>query len=75
MVSDGNEFKLSIPAKNKFYVGHNDVVKPASNPLENLRPQSHLRGAAAARDRSQERDRRAGERATELSLDEKTKQV
>ena len=39
MVSDGSEFKLSIPAKNKFYVGHNDVFHPAANPLENLRPQ------------------------------------
>ena len=39
MVSDGSEFKLSIPAKNKFYVGHNDVVSPEANPLENLRPQ------------------------------------
>jgi hypothetical protein len=39
MVSAGDEFKLSIPAKNKFYVGHNDVVNPAANPLENLRPQ------------------------------------
>jgi len=39
MVSDGNQFKLSIPAKNKFYVGHNDVVHPTGNALENLRPQ------------------------------------
>ena len=39
MVSDGNRFKLSIPAKNKFYVGSAEVAKPASNPLENLRPQ------------------------------------
>jgi hypothetical protein len=39
MVSDGSQFKLSIPAKNKFYVGHNDVVHPDGNPLENLRPQ------------------------------------
>ncbi len=39
MVSDGNRFKLSIPAKNKFYVGSAEVTKPASNPLENLRPQ------------------------------------
>jgi outer membrane lipoprotein-sorting protein len=39
MVSDGTHFKLWIPVKNKFYVGHNDVVKPAANPLENLRPQ------------------------------------
>ncbi len=39
MVSDGTEFKLWIPVKNKFYVGHNDVMKPAANPIENLRPQ------------------------------------
>ncbi|MFZ0315225.1 MAG: hypothetical protein WAL85_21175 [Candidatus Korobacteraceae bacterium] len=39
MVSDGTEFKLSIPAKNKFYVGHNNVAHPAGNSLENLRPQ------------------------------------
>jgi hypothetical protein len=39
MVSDGTEFKLWIPVRNKFYIGHNDVVKPASNPLQNLRPQ------------------------------------
>jgi hypothetical protein len=39
MVSDGSEFKLSIPAKNRFYVGHNDVTRPGGNPLENLRPQ------------------------------------
>src|ERR1700760_3602795 len=39
MVSDGTQFKLSIPAKSKFYVGHNDVIHPGSNPLENLRPQ------------------------------------
>ncbi len=38
MVSDGDEFKLSIPLKSKFYVGHNDVVRPVLNPLENLRP-------------------------------------
>jgi hypothetical protein len=39
MVSDGGRFKLSIPAKNKFYVGSAEVTKPAANPLENLRPQ------------------------------------
>ena len=39
MVSQGNQFELSIPAKNKFYVGHNDVVRPTANTLENLRPQ------------------------------------
>ncbi len=39
MVSDGQTFRLSIPAKNKFYVGRNDVVHPSKQPLENLRPQ------------------------------------
>jgi hypothetical protein len=39
MVSEGGMFKLSIPTKNKFYVGTNEVVRPSTNPLENLRPQ------------------------------------
>jgi len=39
MVSDGNRFKLSIPAKNKFYIGSAEVTNPSSNALENLRPQ------------------------------------
>ena len=32
MVSDGNEFKLWIPVKNKFYVGHNDVDESGGQP-------------------------------------------
>lgn len=39
MVSDGNEFKLSIPPKNKFIVGKTDYRRAAKNSLENLRPQ------------------------------------
>src|SRR5271166_656281 len=39
MVSDGSRFKLSIPAKSKFYVGSAEVTHPSSNTLENLRPQ------------------------------------
>jgi outer membrane lipoprotein-sorting protein len=39
MVSDGNEFKLSVPARNKFYIGHNNVAHPTDSSLENLRPQ------------------------------------
>lgn len=38
MVSDGTNFKLWIPPKNKFYVGSNEVSVPSKNPLENLRP-------------------------------------
>ncbi len=40
MVSDGIEFKLSVPARNKFIVGRNDVPQPATSSLENLRPQA-----------------------------------
>jgi len=40
MVSDGHDFKLWIPTKNRFVVGRNDVISPnPSQPLENLRPQ------------------------------------
>jgi hypothetical protein len=38
MVSDGQRFELWIPPKNKFFMGHNDVVQPSSHSLENLRP-------------------------------------
>lgn len=40
MVSDGKEFKLSIPPKNRFVVGRNDLAPPnPQQPLESLRPQ------------------------------------
>ncbi len=39
MVSDGNTFRVSIPPKNKFVIGRNDVVDHSKQPLENLRPQ------------------------------------
>jgi outer membrane lipoprotein-sorting protein len=40
MVSDGKEFKLSIPPKNRFVVGRNDLVPSnPQQPLESLRPQ------------------------------------
>jgi outer membrane lipoprotein-sorting protein len=40
MVSDGQDFKLWIPPKNRFVVGRNDVTTPnPKQPLENIRPQ------------------------------------
>lgn len=42
MVSDGRDFRLSIPPKNKFLVGKNDFRRAARNSLENLRPQHIL---------------------------------
>lgn len=41
MVSDGRQFKLWIPPKNRFVVGQNDVeVADPRNVLENVRPQN-----------------------------------
>ncbi|HEY6339630.1 MAG TPA: DUF4292 domain-containing protein [Candidatus Sulfotelmatobacter sp.] len=41
MVSNGQDFKLWIPPKNRFVVGRNEVQTPsAAQPLENIRPQN-----------------------------------
>src|SRR5579862_549671 len=41
MVSDGQDFKLWIPPKNKFVIGQNKVATPNSDqPMENIRPQN-----------------------------------
>jgi outer membrane lipoprotein-sorting protein len=41
MVSDGKEFKLWIPPKNRFVVGQNQATTPSiSQPMENIRPQN-----------------------------------
>jgi outer membrane lipoprotein-sorting protein len=42
MVSDGKEFRLYIPPKQKFIVGKTTFRRPAKNSLENLRPQHIL---------------------------------
>ena len=40
MVSNGEEFKLWIPPKNRFVVGRSDVqTRNADQPMENIRPQ------------------------------------
>lgn len=41
MASDGQNFEVSIPPKNKFLVGPVTLERPSSKPIENLRPQ-HL---------------------------------
>ena len=72
MVSEGNQFKLSIPARNKFYVGHNDVVHPAANSLENLRPQV-IYNALLLPDIDPNNDIPVLEDSTEIIYDPKTK--
>jgi len=42
MVSNGEDFRLYIPPKQKFIVGKTSVQRPAKNALENLRPQHIL---------------------------------
>ncbi len=41
MVSDGQDFKVWIPPKNKFVIGKNAVATPNTDqPMENIRPQN-----------------------------------
>ncbi|MBV8865544.1 MAG: DUF4292 domain-containing protein [Acidobacteriaceae bacterium] len=42
MVSTGNEFRVSIPAKSQFIEGRNDAPSSSKNKLENLRPAAFL---------------------------------
>ena len=42
MVSDGQQFRVSIPPKNKFIIGNNSYRRAANKPLENLRPEHIL---------------------------------
>lgn len=50
MVSDGHDFKLSIPPKNRFVLGRNDgETHSLTQPLENLRPR-HIYDALLVRE-------------------------
>ncbi|MGA2744205.1 MAG: DUF4292 domain-containing protein [Candidatus Sulfotelmatobacter sp.] len=41
MVSDGQDFKLWVPSKNRFVIGKNGVATPNTDqPMENIRPQN-----------------------------------
>jgi outer membrane lipoprotein-sorting protein len=73
MVSDGNEFKLWIPPKNRFVVGRNDIpsYNPAQ-PLENLRPQ-HLYDALLLRHIDPEKEIAVLENDTEIPSDPKSR--
>jgi hypothetical protein len=42
MVSNGLDFKLYVPSRNRFLVGKNEIEAPSANKLENLRPQHFL---------------------------------
>jgi hypothetical protein len=42
MVSNGLDFKLYVPSRNRFLIGKNEIEQPSQNKLENLRPQHFL---------------------------------
>jgi len=42
MVSNGKEFRVSIPRKKRFIIGNNDAPGISANKLENLRPDAIL---------------------------------
>ncbi len=73
MVSDGSDFKLWIPPKNRFVIGRNDVpsYNPAQ-PLENLRPQ-HLYDALLLRRIDPEKEIAVLENDTEIPSDPKSR--
>lgn len=74
MVSDGSEFKLWIPVKNTFYVGHNEVVKPGASALESLRPQA-IYDALVFHRIDPEKDIAVLENDHPMLVDEKTKRI
>lgn len=75
MVSDGEQFKLSVPPKGKFIVGRNDVVNPASKqPLENLRPQ-HIYDALLLREIDPQTEVAVLESGTQQVVDPKTRKL
>jgi outer membrane lipoprotein-sorting protein len=75
MVSDGQEFKLWIPPKNRFVEGRNDVAthNPAQ-PLENLRPQ-HIYDALLLRRIDPQNEIAVMENDTELVTEAKSRKV
>src|ERR1051325_8406953 len=48
MVSNGPDFRLYVPSRNRFLTGRNEIIQPSANKLENLRP-SHFLDALIVR--------------------------
>ena len=75
MVSDGRDFKLWIPPKNRFVVGRNDIeTHNAQQPMENLRPQ-HIYDALILREIDPENEIAVMENSFEIVTDAKHHQV
>jgi outer membrane lipoprotein-sorting protein len=75
MVSNGQEFKLWIPPKNRFVVGRNDVeTRNPAQPMENLRPQ-HIYDALLLRHIDPQNEIAVLENDTELVTDAKSHKI
>lgn len=74
MVSNGLNFKLWIPPKNRFVEGRNDVVTPNSSSMENLRPQA-IYDAILLREVDPKTEIAAMEKGYEQVLDSKRRPV
>jgi hypothetical protein len=72
MVSNGDTFKLWIPPKNRFIIGHNEISKPSPSALENLRPQ-HINDALMLHEVDPSTEIAVLEGANEIIQDPKTK--
>lgn len=75
MVSDGRDFKLWIPPKNRFVMGRNDVeTHNPQQPMENLRPQ-HIYDALILREIDPQNEIAVMENSSEIITDAKHHQV
>lgn len=74
MVSDGHEFKLSVPATNKFYIGHSQVTTDSTNPLDTIRPQA-IYDAMLLREVDPQNEIAVLESSTEMVVDSQKKKL
>ena len=75
MVSDGRDFKLWIPPKNRFVIGRNDVeTHNPEQPMENLRPQ-HIYEALILREIDPQNEIAVMQNSFEMVTDAKHHQV
>src|SRR5579863_10745260 len=73
MVSDGQEFKLWIPPRNRFVVGRNDMQNPSSDqPMESIRPQ-HIYDALLLRAIEPQNEIAVLENDTEIPTDPRSR--
>ncbi len=75
MVSDGRQFKLWIPPRNRFVIGRDDVeTRNPQQPLENLRPQ-HIYDALILREIDPQTEIAVMQNSFEIVTDAKHHQV